>query len=323
MLPLSLAHRLITNSVSPSYPNNKSGSTTTTSSLRDVWRVLHPESSLGPANHPDEMRRRVPVPSARFNITENGSTSDGLYNTWRWSKARQKRLRAGDPSLVGDDDRDVRGKRLDYIFASRGSPHGSSSGWVVKSAAVTMTERHPELHVSLSDHFAVRATLTYHTSTSGTSGDDTTTSSPETAKLNEQLTHQPLHDDTFPPETYNEILTIIEKYTIREQREQNWRGISFYVALAVWVGCLVAVWFSPRNFVAFILMLLSSLGLTAGTINGLLALLFFSSELRKLKEFEWEVRTAQALASEDYASLADADSLGAGNISLKSKASSS
>lgn len=45
------------------------------------------------------------------------------------------------------------------------------------------------------------------------------------------------------------------------------------------------------------LLLLSSLGLVAGCVDGLMALLFFrGSEQRALKEYEWELRNARALA---------------------------
>lgn len=88
MLPMSLEHRLITG-LAP---------------VRDVWRVLHPDSSLGPANHPAEKARRRPVPTAEFNIRENGASSDGPYNTWRWTKAQQKLLGPGKPPVTVPPD---------------------------------------------------------------------------------------------------------------------------------------------------------------------------------------------------------------------------
>lgn len=84
MLPLSLQHRIIT----------------AHSPVRDVWRVLHPESSVGPADHPAEQARRRPIPTAEFNITENGAASDGPYNTWRWTKQQQKLLGPGKPEVT-------------------------------------------------------------------------------------------------------------------------------------------------------------------------------------------------------------------------------
>jgi sphingomyelin phosphodiesterase 2 len=68
------------------------------------------------------------------------------------------------------------------------------------------------------------------------------------------------------------------------------------LAFVVSIGCLVAVWWSPRNFVAFLLMLLSTLGLGLGVIDGLIGGLFIGSEIRALKEFEWEISNARATA---------------------------
>ncbi|KAJ6783499.1 hypothetical protein PWT90_09092 [Aphanocladium album] len=86
-------------------------------------------------------------------------------------------------------------------------------------------------------------------------------------------------------------------WTAEETAQQNWRAWHFYLAVLVWIGCLVAVWFSPRNFVSFLLMLLASLGLASGVVNGLIALLFFQSEFKALKEFEWDIRNAKSLLS--------------------------
>jgi sphingomyelin phosphodiesterase 2 len=61
----------------------------------------------------------------------------------------------------------------------------------------------------------------------------------------------------------------------------------------------VAVWWSPKNFVAFILMLVSTLGLSAGVIDGLIGGLFVGSEIRALKEFEWEICNARTAAGGD------------------------
>lgn len=167
MTPLSTAHRIIT-SHAP---------------VRDVWRVLHPDSSLGAwseekdaeaaaaaASTNDNGDEDDMAPTAEFNLVENGVTSNSVLNTWRWSKSKQSKLGKGDPSLTTIDPvltLDPRGKRLDYIFANTaahevGKDGDSIGGWVVKHAHVTMTTRHPELQCSLSDHFAVAATLVYH-----------------------------------------------------------------------------------------------------------------------------------------------------------------
>ncbi len=88
MLPMSIEHQLVAN-MSP---------------VRDVWRVLHPDSSVGPSHGLAEQARRRPVPTAEFNIQENGAASDGPYNTWRWSKSRQNLLGAGKPPVPVSPD---------------------------------------------------------------------------------------------------------------------------------------------------------------------------------------------------------------------------
>ncbi|PTB39674.1 hypothetical protein M441DRAFT_59682 [Trichoderma asperellum CBS 433.97] len=285
MTPRSLPHRIIT----------------ARTPLRDTWRVLHPESSLGTADDPVEKARGLPVPTAGYNIKFNGSTSDGLYNTWRWSKSAQKKLKT-DPCPVDADSPDPRGKRLDYVFATTGrtqpndaSNSGSQSrGWVVHSASVEMTQRHPELNVSLSDHFAASAILKLH---------EISPSSP-VPELDAQLIPpadgQVLDTQPLTVSDYDEILAMTDWYMTREVSQRFWRAIHFYASVLVWIGCLVAVWWSPRNFVAFILMLVASLGLATGVVDGLLALLFFWSEIRALREFEWEIRTAKSFLSPDH-----------------------
>lgn len=287
MTPRSLPHRIIT----------------ARTPLKDTWRVLHPDSSLGTADDPAEKARGLPVPTAGYNIKFNGSTSDGLYNTWRWSKSAQKKLKT-EPSPVDPDSPDPRGKRLDYVFATTGrfqsdsssssSSSSQSRGWVVHSASVEMTQRHPDLNVSLSDHFAASAILKLH---------QISPSSP-IPDLDAQLLQQipskdQVLDDTQPLtlSDYDEILAMTDWYMAREVSQRFWRGIHFYASVLVWIGCLVAVWWSPRNFVAFILMLVASLGLATGVVDGLMALLFFWSEIRALREFEWEIRTAKSFLS--------------------------
>ncbi|OHE93030.1 endonuclease/Exonuclease/phosphatase [Colletotrichum orchidophilum] len=302
MRPCSLQHRIIT----------------AHAPVRDVWRALHPDSSLGAADDPLEKARGRPVPSVDFNLKENGATSDLVYNTWRWSKEQQKKLGEGkDPTVIPPDTPDRKGKRLDYIFfgssspPSRDSDHGSGSGgWVVRSAKVGMVEPHPTLGCSLSDHFAVEATLAYqnsHHQGFNTAGYDA--SLDETSYLQDASASS--HRDSFmsentpvsegsglPMPVYDEILAVTREYIHREENQRRWRGRHFFAWFAVLIACLIAVWFSPHTFVAFILMLLSSLGLVAGVVDGLMSLLFFNTELRALKEFEWEITNAKTMARE-------------------------
>ncbi|KAK0392524.1 hypothetical protein NLU13_2019 [Sarocladium strictum] len=287
--PLSIPHRIITER----------------SPVLDTWRVLHPDSSLGAALSSPERERGRPIPTAQFNLRENGTTSDGSYNTWRFSKKDQKRLRRGSLVAVSPDQEDLKGKRLDYIFASNGDLT-SDKAWVVKSAQVALADRHADLHVSLSDHFAVQATLALHPIPSSSQPPSSPPADPSpshpVADFDAQLRHvkaifdRPHPDPALMINLCDDILPFIARYKAREIKQRYWRGVHFYIAIAVWIGCLVAVWFSPANFVAFILLLIASLGLVAGVIDGLMALLFFSSEIRALKEFEWEVENTKELA---------------------------
>lgn len=267
MVPLSLAHRIIE----------------THSPVRDVWRILHPDSSLGAAKDKVEKLRALPMPSADFNLATNGTTCDSAFNSWRWNEAHKKRLRKGENVVIEGSAPDPNAKRLDYIFFSSGGRPGAavraaSAEWALKETSVGMTMRHPTLHCSLSDHFSVEATLT--------------------RGIIDAPDHGPVAfpDNYLPIETYDEILATITKYMARERTQRRLRMGHFGYQILLTISCLVGVWWSPHNYVSFILMLLSSLGLSVGVLEGLMGGLFVGSELRALKEYEWEVKNARARA---------------------------
>jgi sphingomyelin phosphodiesterase 2 len=300
MIPQSLAHRLIC----------------THAPVKDIWYVLHPDSSVGAAVDQVEKARRKPIPTADINILENGATCDSVLNTWRWNKGQQKRLGLNKPKIEVPRDRiDPRAKRLDYIFASTGTnpSNPDHGGWIVKTAKVGMLMRHPDLDCSLSDHFSVEATLVHSRSLDEEDrGEDSAMrngvylQSPTTSEFRTQTTQLHTASTTYLPiATYDEIIAMIHKYNIRERRERRLRLGHFVISFFVSIGCLVAVWWSPRNFVAFILMLLSTLGLGTGVIDGLIGGLFVGSELRALKEFEWEIYNARAAAGGEPNALAE------------------
>lgn len=296
MIPKSLAHQLIC----------------AHSPMRDAWLVLHPDSSIGAAEDLPEKARQRPIPTAAFNIQENGTTCDSVLNTWRWSKDQQKQLGPGKPHIeVPEDTEDIRGKRLDYIFASTkfDPSNPAAGGWVVKDVKVGMIERHPELQCSVSDHFSVEATL-MHIVPSRPDASEVDRSalnngaflqSPTGLELQSKSLENQLKNSSdvqnLPLQTYDEILAMIKKYTARENQQRRLRLGHFVASVVVSIGCFIAVWWSPRNFVSFILILVSSLGLFAGTIDGLIGGLFVGHELRALKEFEWEIHNARGQAS--------------------------
>lgn len=261
MIPSSLAHQLIT----------------THGPAIDTWKVLHPFSSVGSTLDQHEIARGVEKPTALYNITENGTTCDSIFNSWRWSDNHKKALKKGEHIEIDPGSDDPRAKRLDYIFLG-----GSVEGWKVSEANVGMVERHPDLRVSLSDHFSVEVTIDRPKSEIPT---------------NERLR---LADEFLPLETYDAILEMTEKYMDRERDQRQYRlgHLGFGVGMAI--ACWVAVWWSPRNFVSFILMLVSSLGLSAGVIDGLIGGLFMSWEIRSLKEFKWEMENLKQLSTIEY-----------------------
>ena len=276
MVPLSFAHQLIT----------------THAPVEDVWRVIHPSSSLGSANHPPERARGRKTPSVRFNLEENGATCDSALNTWRWSKQAQKKLLKGERIIIEDDTLDPRAKRLDYIFFSNGiRPFETSPPWQVQSVRVGMIGRHPVIGCSLSDHFSVEATLFRKVSKETIS----TRSLESTSKKGVQ--EVPDRKVAFlSASTYSQILSMISTYTARERRQRRLRLGHFGVSIVTSICCFVAIWWSPRPFVSFLLMLLSTLGFGAGVLDGLIGGLFIGSEIRALKEFEWEVTNARSIA---------------------------
>jgi len=227
------------------------------------------------------------MPNAEFNITKNGATCDSALNTWRWNKGHSQRLAKGENVQIPSTVEDPNAKRLDYIFFSSGSRRDTATGqqtsdWTLKEANVGMTARHPTLFCSLSDHFSVEATLVRNLNSSPTTTEHT---------LDIPETYLPIN-------YYDEILTMITKYEARERTQRRLRMGHFGFQLCLTIGCLVGVWWSPRNYVSFILMLISSLSLSVGVIEGLLGGLFVSSELRALKEFEWGVRSTRERAAE-------------------------
>ena len=275
MIPSSFAHKLI----SAHAP------------VKDVWGVLHPDSSVAAAINEIEKARGRPMPTAEYNLQVNGVTCDSCLNTWRWTKEQTERAEKGEDIFTVDKTAsDPRGKRLDYIFVGDGGYPDPK--WRVGSARISMTQPHPTLKCSLSDHFAVEAVITRSDSTkfaaeTGSLGDSPTRSRSQSIAPNTALT----------PDTYDLILDMIYKYGLRERSQRRWRLAHFVVSVLVSMGCFVGVWWTGHlPYVAFILVLVSTLNFGAGILDGLIGGLFVSSELRALKEFEWEVRNAKRIA---------------------------
>lgn len=225
------------------------------------------------------------VPTALLNLTENGITCDSPLNTWRWDKVTQKQLLKGE--FVDDDEElsnvpDFKGKRLDYIFlGGAGVEARQRQQWKVETVNVGMTRRHPKLRCSLSDHFSVEATISCETLATAS---HTVTALEEVSKSH------------LPPAAYNTILGFIANNHARSHGQRTWRLLHFGVSVIASLGCFIGIWWSTHRYVSFILLLISTLGLSSGVIDGLIGGLFFSQEIRALKEWEWEVRNAKDAA---------------------------
>jgi sphingomyelin phosphodiesterase 2 len=282
MVPLSLAHRII-ESQAP---------------VRDVWRVAHPNSSIGAAINPAEQARGYPIPTAEYNLQRNGATCDSVLNTWRWEQDEQKQLAKGQDRVIDLRTEDPKAKRLDYVFFGGGEGMEDVRTWRVENVEVGMTMRHPTLLCSLSDHFSVEATITCQPQGSNLSGNGSEhgTNSTSAKQASALIIPQTSH---LSPEIYRDIKEMITKYTLRERQQRRWRLGHFVGQVTIAIGCFVAIWFSPRNYVSFILILLSTLGLSAGVIDGLIGGLFVSGEIRALKEFEWEIENAIAVGQRE------------------------
>ncbi len=290
----SLAHRLIE----------------THSGARDVWRLLHPDSSLGSTTDAAELARNRPVPTASYNLSVNGATCDSALNTWRWEKRLQKQLDRGGPDIVVPDDApDPRAKRLDYIFAAAGSEVDDGGEgekgrrWAVTSARVGLTERHPTLRCSLSDHFSVEAVLELVPVSPASPANGVADYHSTTTTSNKPLIPLPLPSSIttkspslLPPSTYTTILALTQTYTLRERRQQRLRLSHAVGQTVLAVGCLVGIWWVPAGWPAFLLALAAALGTGVAVLEGLMGGLFVRSEVRALKEFEWEIRNARARA---------------------------
>ncbi|KAI9800151.1 MAG: phospholipase C type enzyme [Piccolia ochrophora] len=275
MVPSSLAHQIIT----------------THAPVADAWRVLHPDSSLGSTTSEAERARGRAVPSIEYNLRENGATCDSAWNTWRWDKPARKKLARGGEVRVDVRAPDPWAKRLDYIFVGGDPFRGSCGGeekeeprgkWTLAAIKLGMTAPHPTLKCSLSDHFSIEASLRF------------SSPSPSPSPIPESIpTPNPL-----PPLPYHQILSLIKTYTKQALHQRRLRLTHFGAQLVISAACLVGVWWTPRPFVAFLLLLASTLGTAAGVVDGLIGGLFVRSEVSALREFAWEVESARKMVDE-------------------------
>ena len=99
MVPLSLAHKIVE----------------THGCARDVWRIIHPDSSIGAAQDDVEKARGKPMPSADFNLQTNGATCDSVLNTWLGSASGSGPALCTSPHLSKNSPHDA-GQNLSPCF---------------------------------------------------------------------------------------------------------------------------------------------------------------------------------------------------------------
>ncbi|KAL9055634.1 MAG: hypothetical protein Q9162_003444 [Coniocarpon cinnabarinum] len=291
MVPNSLAHELIMGH----------------GGVMDAWPAAGKDERYIGEKHAEQEGARAKEGksgvSVRWKVKTEGATCDSMGNTWRWPEQRRKNLERAvkhgrtlplSETEVGWEEQDWdHARRLDYVFI--GNPdfahlwhgHVQDGLWKVQSAHVGFTDRHPSLKCSLSDHFSVETTLTRPHSIPAAPSEQPVRFGPMMKKGPEP----PLHVGT-----YRSIIEMTEDYLLRERFQRKMRILHYFASVTATIGCWIAVWFSPYNFVAFILMLIASLWLMAGTVDGLIGFLFMSSEIRCLKEFLWEMRELEEQA---------------------------
>ena len=277
--PCSLPHRVLT----------------AIGNLTDSWRVIYPESSLGAASTEEQVLRQKPVPTVEENLNLNGATCDSLLNTWRWPKAWRKRRTKGEEVEVDMQAQDRRAKRLDYILVGGGGNEGVDKQSkfpaypTIEAVKMGMTDRHPSLGCSLSDHFSVEVSLRLHPSTrSSTPLQGPPASSPATSDQ-QRLSMSDL----------NTISSLTSAYIARETHERTFRLSHFVLSIVISVACLIGVWWSPKPGISFMLSFVSTINLAAGVIDGLIGGLFMTAELGQLEEFETEIKRLRGDGSED------------------------
>lgn len=260
--------------------------------VKDIWQQVHPNSSIGASIDAPEIERRQLLhlpqcPDVRESLFEHGHTCDTIMNTWRWNKTHQKGLEKGHDRQINLTELDPRAKRLDYIFFG-----GIEDGWQVTDVEVALTGRHPKLLCSLSDHFAVRAMIT-KTRPNGEAG---ALNGDYVNVTDDKVVGTTYQRTTISKAFYQDILNMISTYALRERKQRRWRLGHFVGATVFTIGSWIGIWWARYNYVAFILLFVSTLLMLSGTVDGLIGGLFVGSELRALSEFEWEVRNALFLA---------------------------
>lgn len=207
-------------------------------------------------------------------IEKAGTTCDSLLNTWRQKKKPED------------------AKRLDYILFDKTKA-------AVVDARVSFTENLQGIG-SYSDHFAIEADLRILHPTRRTSLLTDIPPCLEDKSVHEEgIMHAGnLHDENLKQqvELLDQVLQLIQDYRPTYLWQKYTRLTHFWVSTGVWIGMLISVWWGAaqgRTYVAFIYMLVGSLILVSGVIDGLIGFLFGGYEHRALREFQAQVALAR------------------------------
>lgn len=239
---------------------------TTRAPMADSWFEKY-----GTRHYSKEEIRNMPP---QEQIEKAGTTCDSLLNTWRQKKKPED------------------AKRLDYILFDKTKA-------AVVDARVSFTENLQGIG-SYSDHFAIEADLRILHPTRRTSLLTDIPPCLEDKSVHEEgIMHAGnLHDENLKQqvELLDQVLQLIQDYRPTYLWQKYTRLTHFWVSTGVWIGMLISVWWGAaqgRTYVAFIYMLVGSLILVSGVIDGLIGFLFGGYEHRALREFQAQVALAR------------------------------
>jgi sphingomyelin phosphodiesterase 2 len=160
---------------------------------------------------------------------------------------------------------DPNAKRIDFIFTSSA---------VIENAEVVLTERLPVHNISYSDHFGVSVSL--------------------------QLPDTRIIPGAYlPPELFNQILEIINQYTIREIRHSTLRIGHFIFTLVFLLAMYIGIWWVIHRGVMFLMLFSSSMSAWLGVVDGMIGYLWGRWERRTLQEFASEMDLARSIYAQE------------------------
>lgn len=162
----------------------------------------------------------------------------------------------------GDGDmHDPDAQRLDYVFCDPGT-------LTVNTAQVLFTDIHPDLGCSYSDHFGIHVRLALKASA--------------------------VNHSSVRREIVDQVLLMIDDYRVRQQTQSELRLLHFYASIVALIALHIGIFWSPHNWVSFILLFVVFVISVTGLIDGVIGFVFGWTELNCLAEFAAEVNLLRA-----------------------------